>query len=85
MKDMFIKEQFTIKNGIQGHHVSKLFWTPAVGEMLFSRREPNSTADPYTVRVMSDLLTVVSHVARRLTSFQVVEHGYLTDHVNGIT
>ena len=40
--------------------------------------------NPYAVAVISDSLMVVGHVAQRETSFQVVEHGYLTDHTNGI-
>ena len=85
MKDTFVKEQFTIKRSIRGHQVSKLFWTPAIGEMLFCEWEHKSTADLYTMRVISDLFTVVARVPQRPTSFQVAEHGYLTDHVNGIT
>ena len=41
--------------------------------------------DPYAMAVTSDSFTIVGHVIRRATYFQVVEHGYLTDHANGIT
>ena len=35
--------------------------------------------DLYTVAVTSDSFIVVGHMAQRATSFQVAEHGYLTD------
>ena len=72
-------EQFTVKSYIRGHHMSKLFWTPAIGEILSCKQEPKTTAHP------SDSFTVVGHVAWRVSSFQVAEHGHLTDHTNGMT
>ena len=80
-------EQFTIESYIWGHRVSKLSWTPAIGEMLSCKREPQNTIDPFSVAVTPDSFTVVGHVARRATSFQVhvAGHGYLTDHANSIT
>ena len=49
MKATFVMAQFTIENCIQAHHVSKLFWTPIIGETLFCKQEPNNATDPYVV------------------------------------
>ena len=85
MEAMFVMEQFTIKRCVRRNHVSKLFGLArTLGEMS-CKRGPSNTADPYTVAVTSDSFTVVGYVAQSVTSFQVVEHGYLTDHANGIT
>ena len=65
--------------------MSKLFWTPTIRQTMSCKQEPKNTADPYAVAVMSDSFTVTGHEARRATSFQVAEHGYLTDHASGTT
>ena len=49
--------------------------------MLSCKQKSRNTAHLLT----SDSFTVVGHVARRVTPFQVAERGHLTEHVNAIT
>ena len=79
----FVLEQFTIKSYIQGRRVPKPFWASAIGEtyavLQTEAQEHHLSFD------VSDSFTVVGYVAQRVISFQVVEHGHLTKHVNSIT
>ena len=75
----FVAEQFTIKSCIRGRRVSKLFLAPTIGELYAvlqtEAQEHHSSFD------VSDSFTVVGRVAQRATSFEVAEHGHLTEHV----
>ena len=48
---------------------------------LSCKQQPRNITHP----LASDSFTVVGHVAQRVISFQVAEHGHLTEHVNAIT
>ena len=51
--------ELAIDSCIRGHHVSKTFWSPTLGEELSCERENGNLADPYGVAVLKDAVTVV--------------------------
>ena len=78
----FVVERFTIKV-IFDDAVCPIYFGLQQSERhtLSCKQKPRNTAH----LLMSDSFTVVGHVARRVISFQVVEYGHLTEHVNAIT
>ena len=60
--------EFTIDNCIQGHHVSKEFWTPEVGEELACQCEEGNPNDVCAVAVKTDASTVVGHLTRKISA-----------------
>ena len=55
---------------IRGHHISKAFWTPTIGETLCCEKESGNAADPYAVAVVlsSEKATTVGHVQRKISA-----------------
>ena len=43
---------FVFASCIRGHHISKAFWTPTIGETLCCEKESGNAADPYAVAVV---------------------------------
>ena len=46
--------EIAIDSCVQGHHVSKTFWSPTLGEKLLCERESGNPTDPYAVAVLND-------------------------------
>ena len=54
---------------IRGHHISKAFWTPTVGETLRCEMENDNATDPYAVAVLeSENAITVGHVPRKISA-----------------
>ena len=71
MADQQLKDdEVTIESCIRGHHVSKSFWTPTIGEVLSCEREEGNAFDPYAVAMLKTVNTrlVVGHVPRKISA-----------------
>ena len=53
---------------VRGHHVSKEFWTPNVGEGLSCQRKEGHPIDLYAVAVKTEAGTVIGHVPRKISA-----------------
>ena len=51
---------------VRGHHIYCHTWTPAIGEFLFLRREPDNEVNNYAVAVIKDG-EVVGHIPDAIT------------------
>ena len=60
-------EMDVIDSYVRGHHVSKHFWAPTIGEAFVCKREPENPADVYAVAVMVNS-SVVGHVPRKISA-----------------
>ena len=60
-------ETYSVDSCVRGHHVSKHFWTPTIGETLVCKQEPENLTDPYAVAVMANSI-VVGHVPRKISA-----------------
>ena len=54
-------KMYVIDSCVKGHHVSKHFWTPTIGETFVCKREPENPTDAYAVAVMANSI-VVGHI-----------------------
>ena len=54
-------DRFEFSLVIRGHHVYKDIFTPAIGKILQSRREPDNSYDSFAVAIIEDD-TNVGHV-----------------------
>ena len=65
-----MEESFVFASCIRGHHISKDFWTPTIGETLCCEKESGNAADPYAVAVVlsSEKATTVGHVPRKISA-----------------
>ena len=50
--------EFAIDSCVRGHHVSKMFWLPMLGEELLCERGSGNLTDPYAVAVLNNTVTV---------------------------
>ena len=60
--------ELAIDSCVWGHHVSKTFWSPTLGEELLCERESGNLADPYAVAVLKDAVTVIGHVPKKISA-----------------
>ena len=60
-------EMYVVDSCVRGHHVSKHFWTPTIGETLVCKREPENPTDAYAVAVLANSI-VVGHVPRKISA-----------------
>ena len=58
---------YIIDSCVRGHHVSKHFWTPTIGETFVCKREPENPTDAYAVAVVANSI-VVGHVPRKISA-----------------
>ena len=65
---LIVGMEFTIDSCVRGHHVSKEFWTPEVGEELACQREEGNPNDVYAVAVKTDAGIVVGHLQRKISA-----------------
>ena len=59
--------EFAIDSCVRGHHVSKTFWSPTLGEELLCEHESGNPTDPYAVAVLNNTVTV-RHVPRKISA-----------------
>ena len=55
---------YELESVLRGHHVSKMFWTPVVGEILQVARQEENMHDKFAVALSSEEVGVVGHVPR---------------------
>ena len=65
-------DTFTLDGCIRGHHISKSFWEPFLGETLSCKREIGNASDSYAVAVIKaenkeDAVVIVGHVPRKIS------------------
>ena len=60
--------ELTIDSCVRGHHVSKDYWTPALGKELTCQREEGNPYDVYAVAVKTDAGIVVGHLPRKISA-----------------
>ena len=64
---------------VRGHHVYKHVWTPAIGEVLPTKKERGNVSDPRAVAITKPdgHGTVVGHVPRELSrvAWHFITHG----------
>ena len=70
MRDKYVTYgmEFAFSSCVRGHHVSKEFWTPNIGEELSCQREEGNPNDPYAVAVKTEAGTVIGHVPRKISA-----------------
>ena len=61
-----------VSSVIRGHHVSKLFWTPAIDEIVTAITEDSNTHDRFAVALSAPGVGVIGHVPRKFS--RVVRH-----------
>ena len=60
---------FVVDSCIRGHHISKSFWTPRIGETLSCERKEGNTSDPYAVAVCESVnARIIGHIPRKISS-----------------
>ena len=59
-------DRFEFSSVIRGHHVYEDIFTPAIGNILQSRREPDNSYDIFAVAIIEDD-TNVGHVLRNIS------------------
>ena len=59
--------ELAVDSCIQGHHIFKNIWTPAMGKQLPCRREIGNNKDWYAVAILRDC-TMVVHVPRKIST-----------------
>ena len=60
--------EFIIDSCVRGHHISKEFWTPELGEELSCQREEGNPNDVYAVAVKTAANIVVGHLPRKISA-----------------
>ena len=60
------EDRFEFSSVIRGHHVYKDVFTPVIGKILQSRREPDNSYDSFAVAIIEDD-TNVGHVLRNIS------------------
>ena len=54
---------FEMDSCVRGHHISKTFWSPTIGEELLYQSEEVNSKDPYAVALVEKTKgAVVGHV-----------------------
>ena len=66
-------DTFTLDGCIRGHHISKSFREPFLGETLSCKREIGNASDPYAVVVIKadneeDTVVIVGQVPRKISA-----------------
>ena len=59
-------DRFEFSSVIRGHHVYKDIFTPTIGKILQSRREPDNSYDSFAVAIIEND-TIVRHVPRNIS------------------
>ena len=59
-------DRFEFSSVIRGHHVYKDIFTPTIGKILQSRREPDNSYDSFAVAIIEND-TIVGHVPRNIS------------------
>ena len=58
---------FFIESSMRGHHISKDFWTPVIGESFQCELEVGNRFDRYAVMMKKDS-RVIGHVPRKISA-----------------
>ena len=78
--------EYSFESCVRGHHISKEFWSPTLGEELRCEREVDNTHDPYAVAVKKGQL-IVGHVPRKISAacslFLQIGNGSITSTITG--
>ena len=60
---------FEMDSCVRGHHISKTFWSPTIGEELLCQSEEGNSKDPYAVALVEKTKgAVVGHVPRKISA-----------------
>ena len=59
-------DRFEFSSVIRGHHVYKDIFTPTIGKILQSRREPDNSYDSFAIAIIEND-TIVGHVPRNIS------------------
>ena len=59
---------FTMESCVRGHHVSKSFWSPTLGEELWGKREECNAHDQHAVSLLDKEGAVVGHILRKISA-----------------
>ena len=70
---------------IRGHHVSKAFWTPTIGEVLNVARESGNLYDSHAIATQKAGVGVVGHVPREYSRafWNFLEEGDISCRIDG--
>ena len=58
---------FSVPCFVRGYHVYQRIWSPTVGDILITAREPDNAHDEYTVAVSNDTHCMVGHVPQKIS------------------
>ena len=64
-------KKFTFDSDVQGNHVCKDVWKPAIGEILHAQQELDNEVDKFAVKVVRNNETVDHLLVRVLANFDV--------------
>ena len=59
--------EYVFNSCVHGHHVSKDFWSPFIGEELSCERKDGNPHDPYAVAAKKGQL-IVGHISRKISA-----------------
>ena len=62
-----VHKEWAVDSCVRGHHVSKVFWSPTLGEELSCERESGNPVDSYAVAIVKDA-AVVEHVPKKISA-----------------
>ena len=57
--------EYEFESMLRSHHVSKIFWTPVIGEILVAATEDENRHDKLAVVLSSPEVGIVGHVPRK--------------------
>ena len=60
-------DAFSVPGIIRRYHVYQRIWTPHVGEMATTAREPGNEHNRYAVAVLEDETCTVGHLSREIS------------------